>query len=42
VTSGRRYSVELPQGGLEVPCSLLFKAMPKEIQKLKKVMEKIV
>ena len=24
VTGGRRYSADLPQGGLEVPCSLLF------------------
>ena len=37
VTGGRRYSVDLPQGGLEVPCSLLFKATPKEVQKLKKL-----
>jgi len=40
VTGGRRYSVDLPQGGLEVPCSLLFKATPKEIQKLKKLWKK--
>ena len=37
VTGHRRYSADLPQGGLEVPCSLLFKAIPKEILKLKKI-----
>ena len=31
VTGHRRYSSDLAQGGLEVPCSLLFKATPKEI-----------
>ena len=35
VTATKRYSADLPQGGLEVPCSLLFKAQSKEIQKLK-------
>ena len=35
VTGARRYSADLTQGGLEVPCLLLFKAQPKEIQKLK-------
>lgn len=37
VTGHRRYSADLPQGGLEVPCLLLFKATPKEITKLKKI-----
>ena len=40
VTGARRYSADLPQGGLEVPCFLLFKASPKEIQKLKKLWKK--
>ena len=40
VTGGRRYSADLPQGGLEVPCSLLFKATPKEVQKLKTLWKK--
>jgi hypothetical protein len=35
VTGGRRYSVDLPQGGLEIPCRLLFKARTKELDKLK-------
>ena len=34
VTGGRRYLVDLPQGGLEVPCSLLFKHKPKDVEKL--------
>lgn len=37
VTSGRRYSSDLPQGGLEIPCSLLFTGDRKEIMKLRKV-----
>ena len=37
VTGRRRYSADLPQGGLEVPCSLLFKGSPEEIKKLKKL-----
>ena len=38
VTGGRRYSGDLPQGGLEIPCFLLFKHKPKEVQKLKKLL----
>ena len=34
VTGRRRYSADLPQGGLEIPCFLLFKGSTKEIQKL--------
>ena len=37
VTGRRKYSADLAQGGLEVPCSLLFKATPEEIKKLKKL-----
>ena len=33
VTGSRRYSSDLPQGGLEIPCSLLFKANVKETTK---------
>ena len=40
VTGRRRHSVDLPQGGLEVPCSLLFKAETNEIKKLKSVIKK--
>ena len=35
VTGQRKYSADLPQGGLEIPWFLVFKATPKEIQKLK-------
>ena len=35
VTGTRRYSSDLPQGGLEIPCSLLFSVEKKEIKKLK-------
>lgn len=40
VTGRRRYSADLPQGGLEVPCSLLFKAKANEIKKLKRLLKK--
>ena len=36
VTGHRRYSANLPQGGLEVPCVLQFEGEAKEIAKLKK------
>ena len=36
MTGHRRYSVDLPQGGLEVPCILRFEGEAKEIAKLKK------
>ena len=39
VTGARRYSSDLPQGGLEIPCTLLFSAKKKEIQKLKKILK---
>ena len=34
VTGGRQYSVDLPQGGMEVPCKVTFTAPVKEIDKL--------
>ena len=40
VTGGRKYSVDLPQGGLEIPCILLFKHNPKELNKMKKFISK--
>lgn len=40
VTGRRRYSADLPQGGLEIPCTLLFKAKAKEIKKLKGLIKK--
>ncbi len=35
VTGSRRYSSDLPQGGLEVPCKLTFKGSEKYLQKIK-------
>ena len=40
VTGGRKYSVDLPQEGLKVPFTLLFKHKTKEIEKLKKPLSK--
>ena len=37
VIGGRRYSADLVQGGLEIPCNLHFRGMQKEINKLKKL-----
>ena len=37
VAGRRRYSRDLPQGGLEIPCALLLKGPPKELKKLKKL-----
>ena len=36
VSGGRRFSSELAQGGLEVPCKAVFSAKPEEIKKLKR------
>ena len=35
VVGRRRYSADLVQGGLDIPCNLLFRGMQKEINKLK-------
>ena len=40
VNESRRYSSDLAQGGLEIPCSLLFKAQRKEIKKLETLLHK--
>ena len=40
VQGSRRYSSDLVQGGLEVPCTLLFIGKPKEIKKLKSLAKK--
>ena len=38
IATGRsRYSSDLSQGGLEIPCSLLFRGKQKEVQKLKRL-----
>ena len=34
VTGRRKYSTDLPQGGLEIPCLLTFEGKAKEIKKL--------
>ena len=40
-TGGRRYSADLPQGGMEIPCTVLFVGKRKEINKLKLVLRYI-
>ena len=41
VSGGRRYSHDLPQGGLEIPCTLHFKhSDPQEVLKMKKLLSK--
>ena len=37
VTGVRRYSRDLPQGGLEIPCRIIFTGEPKDIKKLVKL-----
>ena len=37
ITASRRYSPDLTQGGLEVPCSLKFQGKQEELQKIKKL-----
>ena len=38
VSGRRRYSNDLPQGGVEIPCYLLFSGEDREIKKLKALM----
>ena len=35
VMGARRYTLDLPQGGLEIPCKLMFSGKCEEIKKLK-------
>lgn len=37
ITGPRQFSADLPQGGLEVPCSFIFMGDEKEIQKVKRL-----
>ena len=37
ITASRRFSADLPQGGLEVPCTLKFKGEPKDVKKVIKL-----
>ena len=39
VTGSRHYSVDLPQGGLEVPCRLQFKGNEKTINKIRPLLQ---
>ena len=40
ITGRRRRSIDLPQGGLEIPCILVYRGTEKEIQKLLKIYRK--
>ncbi len=43
VTSRRRYSSDLPQGGLEIPCKLMFTAGSSRIvRKMKKLINSVI
>ena len=42
ITGHRQFSADLPQGGLEVPCSLTFMGDEKEIKKVKRLTEHLV
>ena len=39
VTGTRRYSADLAQGGLEIPCRLIFRGKKSELNKIEKLME---
>ena len=39
VTGSRRYSADLPQGGLEIPCKFIFTGISKDIEKVKKLIK---
>lgn len=38
VTATRRYSADLPQGGLEIPCQLIFRGKKSDLSKIEKLM----
>ena len=38
VTGGRRYSSDLPQGEVKIPCKLIFSGKHEEIKKLKRLL----
>ena len=40
VNGRRKYSADLPQGGMEIPCILLFKGDPKEMKLVKLLSKK--
>ena len=37
ITASRCFSADLPQGGLEVPCTLMFRGDPKDVAKMRKL-----
>lgn len=37
VTGSRKFSSDLPQGGLEIPCKWIFKGIARDISKVKKL-----
>ena len=37
VSGTRRYSGDLPQGGMEIPCFVVFRANPSELKNLNKI-----
>ena len=39
VTGNRRYSSDLVQGGLEIPCSIIFRGKEKLISKIKRLQD---
>lgn len=39
VTGTRQHSIDLPQGGLEIPCELVFTGAQKDICKLKRIFD---
>ena len=41
ITARRRHSSDLPQGGLEIPCRLLFYGKDEEIKKLRLITNKL-
>ena len=38
ISGSRQYSADLPQGGLELPCRLIFSGSAKEISKLENLL----
>ena len=42
VNGTRRYSADLPQGGVEIPCTLLFEAQSSEIKKVMKLLGRTI
>lgn len=39
ISNGRRHSSDLPQGGLEVPCQLIFRGEESNLKKIKRLQE---